>query len=190
MLHTFVAWVEDRPGVLTRVAGMFRRRGLNIESLSVGRSEQAGLSRMTLVVDSGRHPAEIVEENLRKLVDVVDVHDVTGRPSVRRELALIKVRATSRTRLEIAQLAEIFRAKIVDVGLSSVIVEVSGDVGKIDRFVEVLEPHGVLELMRTGLVAMARGAEARLVRENGAPDDGEQEYVEDEDAPVLAKTGS
>jgi acetolactate synthase-1/3 small subunit len=157
MVATLVAWVEDRPGVLSRVAGMFRRRGFNIMSLTVGASERAGLSRMTIVVETGRLDATIVEANLRKLVDVVDVHDVTHRPAVRREIALIKVRSTSQSRIEIAQLAEIFRAKIVDVGLVSVIVEASGDGEKIDRLIEVLAPHGLLEIMRTGCVAMERG---------------------------------
>ena len=158
MLQTLIAWVEDRPGVLVRVAGMFRRRGLNIENLSVGRSEQQGLSRMTIVVESGKLPGAIVEENLRKLVDVVDVHDVTEERCVRRELALIKVRADSKSRLEILQLAEIFRAKIIDVGRASVIVEASGDASKIDGLLDVLQPFGVLELMRTGCVAMVRAA--------------------------------
>lgn len=157
MRATLVAWVENRPGVLARVASMFRRRGFNIESLTVGLSERPGLSRMTIVVETGRLDAAIVEANLRKLVDVVDVHDVTERPAVRREIALIKVRCGSQARIEIAQLTEIFRAKIVDVSLESVIVEVSGDTEKIDRLVEVLAPHGLLEIMRTGCVAMERG---------------------------------
>jgi acetolactate synthase I/III small subunit len=159
MLCTLVAWVEDRPGVLTRVAGMFRRRGLNIESLTVGASERPGLSRMTIVVETGRLHPEIVEANLRKLIDVVDVHDVSAKPSVRRELALVKVRSDSASRTEIAQLAEIFRAKIVDVGHESVIVECSGDSEKIDGILKLLEPKGLLEIMRTGCVAMVRGHE-------------------------------
>ena len=160
MRHTLVAWVEDRPGVLARVAGMFRRRAFNIISLTVGHSERPGLSRMTIVVDTERLDADLVEANLRKLVDVVDVHDITSRAAVRREFAFIKVRADSASRIEIAQLAEIFRAKIVDVGLDSVIVEVSGDEEKIDRLIEVLSPKGVLEVVRTGCVAMERGFDA------------------------------
>lgn len=159
MLHTLVAWVEDRPGVLSRISGMFRRRGFNIESLTVGRSERPGLSRMTFVVETERVDASIVEANLLKLVDVVDVQDVTSIPVVRRELALVKVRADGPTRTEIAQLVEIFRAKIVDVSHGSVIVEVSGDSEKIDRLVEVLRPKGIVEIMRTGTVAMVRGEE-------------------------------
>lgn len=165
MLHTLVAWVEDRPGVLARIAGLFRRRGYNINSLIVGRSEREGLSRMTIVVDPGKLEARLVEDNLRKLVDVVDVHDVTGVPTVLRELALIKVKADSSNRTEIAQLAEIFRAKIIDVGVQSVIVEASGEGDEIDRLIEVLKPQGILELMRTGGLAMTRGLDPLLETE-------------------------
>jgi len=157
MRHTLVAWVQDRPGVLARIAGMFRRRAFNIISLTVGQSERPGLSRMTIVVDTDRLDAELVEANLLKLVDVVEVHDITGKPAIRRELAFVKVKADSASRLEVAKLAEIFRARIVDVGLESVIVEVSGDEEKIDRLIEVLRPNGVLEVIRTGCVAMERG---------------------------------
>src|SRR5580658_9938287 len=107
MRHTLVAWVEDRPGVLARVAGMFRRRNFNIISLTVGHSERPGLSRMTIVVETERLEADLVEANLRKLVDVVDVHDITALPAVRREFAFIKVRADGASRIEVSQLAEI-----------------------------------------------------------------------------------
>jgi acetolactate synthase-1/3 small subunit len=166
-----VAWVEDRPGVLARVAGMFRRRAFNIVSLTVGHSERPGLSRMTIVVETERLEADLVEANLRKLVDVVDVHDITSRPAVRREFAFIKVRADGASRIEVAQLAEIFRAKIVDVGNDSVIVEVSGDEEKIDRLIEVLQPQGVLEVVRTGCVAMERGFDAARDAEDAAATD-------------------
>lgn len=173
MRHTFVAWVEDRPGVLSRISGMFRRRAFNITSLIVGRSERPGLSRMTIVVETeDQHAAELVEANLRKLIDVVDVHNITDRPAVRHELAFVKVKADSAGRTEIAQLADIFRAKIVDVGLETVIVEVSGEEEKIDRLIEVLRPKGVLEVMRTGCVAMERGGEvasARTLDDDAAP---------------------
>lgn len=162
MLYTLVAWVEDRPGVLARIAGMFRRRNYNIASLIVGRSETPGLSRMTIVVDPGKLEPRLVEDNLRKLVDVVDVHDVTHVPAVRRELALIKVRSNPQSRVEISQLVDIFRAKIIDVGLESVIVEACATGEKIDRLIDVLQPHGILELMRTGCVAMTRGRDPQL----------------------------
>jgi len=159
MRHTLVAWVENRPGVLSRVAGMFRRRGLNIESLTVGVSERPDLSRMTIVVETDRLDASLVEANLLKLVDVVDVRDVTHAPTVYRDLALIKVRCAGAARSEIVQLADIFKAKIVDVDHASVIVEIASDADKVDRLVELLRPHGVLELMRTGRIAMERGSD-------------------------------
>lgn len=162
MLYTLVAWVEDRPGVLARVAGLFRRRGYNIASIIVGRSEKQGLSRMTVVVDPGSQEPRLVEDNLRKLVDVVDVHDVTNVPTVLRELALIKVQANAQTRVEISQLADIFRTKIIDVGRETLIIEVCATSEKIDRLLEVLEPHGILELMRTGRIAMTRGRDPIL----------------------------
>jgi acetolactate synthase-1/3 small subunit len=160
MRHTLVAWVEDRPGVLARVASMFRRRAFNIVSLTVGQSERPGLSRMTIVVETERLESDLVEANLHKLIEVVEVHDVTNRQAVKHEFAFVKVRADSATRMEIAQLAEIFRGKIVDVGLESVIIEVSGDEEKIDRLIDVLRPKGVLEVVRTGCVAMERGYDA------------------------------
>lgn len=175
MRHTLVAWVEDRPGVLARVAGMFRRRNFNIVSLTVGESERPDLSRMTIVVETDRLDAELVEANLLKLVEVVEVHDVTNVPSVRRELALVKVRADGAARVEIAQLAEIFRGKIVDVSHDTVIVEVSGDTGKIDGLLELLRPKGVLEVMRTGCVAMARGSHTEALRNGDAGSAGNED---------------
>lgn len=176
MRSTLVAWVEDRPGVLARVVGMFRRRNFNIVSLTVGQSERPELSRLTVVVDSDSTGAGLVEANLLKLVEVVEVHDVTHIRTVQRELALIKVRAGAASRGEIAQLAEIFRAKLIDVTHDAVIVEVSGDSGKIDSLIELLKPKGVLEVMRTGVVAMARGLAA------GAPEDAEGENADSEAA--------
>jgi len=158
MRHTLLAWVENRPGVLSRVAGMFRRRALNIESLTVGVSERPDLSRMTVVVETDRLDASLVEANLLKLVDVVDVRDVTHAPTVCRDMALIKVRCSGAARSEVVQLADIFRARIVDVDHHSLIVEIASDVDKVDRLVELLRPHGVLELMRTGCIAMERGS--------------------------------
>lgn len=162
MVHTLVAWVEDRPGVLSHVAGMFRRRGFNIHSLTVGQSEKAGLSRMTIVVETERLDAALVEACLHKIVDVVEVHDVTHAPSVKRELALIKVKVEGTGRIEVAHLAEIFRAKIIDVHLDSVIVEVSGNSEKINQLVDVLRAKGPVEIMRTGCVAMVRGWQTQV----------------------------
>ncbi len=160
MKHTLVARVQDQPGVLNRVASLFRRRAFNIDSLTVGQSEAQGFSRMTFVVDAARVPARLVEENLRKLIPVVDVHDVTHVPTVDRDLALIRVHCPSGERAEIAGLVEIFRGKVVDVAAESVIVEVTGDASKVDGLLELLRPRGILEMVRTGKVAMVRGAAA------------------------------
>jgi acetolactate synthase-1/3 small subunit len=157
MKRTLIALVEDKPGVLNRVASLFRRRAFNIESLTVGHTEQPGVSRMTIVVDSSRTDAQKVAQNLYKLVNVIQVEDVTERPSVMRDLALIRVRANGGTRSEVMQLVETFRARVVDVGLESLMIEVTGTEEKVDGLVEILRPFGVLEMVRTGRVAMVRG---------------------------------
>jgi acetolactate synthase I/III small subunit len=167
MKHTMVALVENKPGVLARVALLFRRRNFNIESLTVCQTESPELSRMTIVVNTEDTDAALVEKNLRKLINVLDVHDLARQPTVARDLALIKVQANASTRAEIAQLADIFRAKIIDVASDSVIVEATGDEEKIDGLIQLLKPKGVLELARTGRVAMMRGSDAATVRPNG-----------------------
>ncbi len=155
--HTIVALVEDKPGVLNRVASLFRRRGFNIESIAVGRSEIPHLSRMTIVVDGTTTMVEQVRKQLDKVIDVVRVSDITGDDLIARELALIKVKATSSTRSEIMQIVDIFRANIVDVGTDSVTVEVTGDEDKIDSLYNLLRGFGIKELARTGRIAMVRG---------------------------------
>jgi acetolactate synthase I/III small subunit len=158
MQSTLVALVEDKPGVLTRVASLFRRRNYNIESLTVGHTENPGVSRMTIVVDSTRTNVEKVAQNLYKLVNVIQVEDVTEQPNVLRDLALIKVLADGGSRRsEIMQLVDTFRARVVDVALDSLMVEVTGTEDKIDGLVDVLRPYGIVEMVRTGRVAMARG---------------------------------
>jgi acetolactate synthase-1/3 small subunit len=156
--HTLVARVLDQPGVLNRVASLFRRRAFNIESLTVGHTEDPEFSRMTIVVDTARVPAPIVEANLRKLVPVVDVTDVTHMATVDRDLALIRVRCAPAERAELASLVEIFRGRIVDVAVESVIVEVTGDEEKVNGLVELLRARGIVEMVRTGKVAMLRGS--------------------------------
>ena len=158
MKHTLVAKVQDQPGVLNRVASLFRRRAFNIDSLTVGHTEDNEYSRMTIVVDTARVPAPIVAANLRKLIPVAEVVDVTHLPTVDRDLALIRVRCAPEDRAELASLAEIFRARIVDVARDSVIVEVTGDEQKVDGLVELLRPRGIVEMVRTGKVAMVRGS--------------------------------
>lgn len=158
MESTLIALVEDKPGVLNRVASLFRRRAFNIESLAVGHTEQPGVSRMTIVVDSDRTDVQKVVQNLYKLVNVIRVEDVTEQPSVMRDLALIKVKADGGTRSEVMQLVETFRARVVDVGLDTLMIEVTGTDEKIDGLVEVLRSFGIVEMVRTGRVAMVRGS--------------------------------
>jgi len=154
---TFIVTVENKPGVLTRVASLFRRRAYNIESLTVGHTETPGVSRMTIVVDTDDEGAHHVEAHLYKLVNVLRVDNVTGRPNVMRELTLIKVATTARTRPEIFQLADVFRAKVIDVSVDSLVLELTGGGAKLDRLLEVLGPYGVMEMARTGTLAMGRG---------------------------------
>ena len=155
--HTLIALVEDKPGVLNRVASLFRRRGFNIEGIAVGRSEQPGLSRMTVVVGGDSAEVEQVRKQLDKLINVVRVSDITGEDIVARELALIKVNATASTRSEIIQIVDIFRANIVDVAADSLTVEVTGDEDKINSLFELLRRFGIKEMTRTGRIALTRG---------------------------------
>ena len=163
MKHTLVARVQDQPGVLNRVASLFRRRAFNIESLTVGGSETPAYSRMTIVVDTARVPAHLVAANLRKLVPVTEVRDVTHVPTVERDLALIRVHCDPAGRAELSGLVSIFRGRIVDVASESVIVEITGDLEKVDGLVDLLRPRGILEMVRTGKVAMVRGGSAESV---------------------------
>ena len=155
--HTLTALVEDKPGVLARVASMFSRRGFNISNLSVGHSETPGLSRMTFVVEGDDATMEQVVKQLNKLVEVVRVTDLVEDEAVYREMAIIKVWATPQTRSEIVQLVDIYRAGIVDVGPESLIIEVTGTEDKIESLFEMLKVFGVREIMRTGRIAMTRG---------------------------------
>ena len=158
MLRTFAVYVDDTPGVLNRVASLFRRRAFNIASLTVGHTEQTGVSRMTIVVDAEHIPAHRIEANLYKLIDVRRVEVVVPKTSVFRELAMIKVAASQVTRAEVMQLVHVFRARVIDVAPESLIVEITGTEDKIDGLLEVLRPYGVIEMVRTGRVAMSRGA--------------------------------
>jgi acetolactate synthase-1/3 small subunit len=158
-MRTLVARVEDKPGVLNRVASLFRRRAFNIESLTVGHTEQPGVSRMTIVVDSEKTDTEKVAQNLYKLVNVISVEDITESPMVIRDLALIKVKTNGgSSRSEVMQIVDTFRARVVDVSPKALMVEVTGAEDKIDGLAEVLEPYGIIEMVRTGRVAMVRGA--------------------------------
>jgi acetolactate synthase-1/3 small subunit len=157
MKHTVIAWMEDKPGVLNRVAGLFRRRNFNIESLAVGHSETSGISRMTFVVDGDDRELRQVQTQLFKLINVTAIQDVTKEPTVVRELALIKVGATSANRSEILQLVDIYRANIVDVALDSLVIQITGPEDRVESLIKLLENFGIKEMVRTGRVAMVRG---------------------------------
>ncbi len=156
-MRTFVVHVEDRPGVLNRVASLFRRRGYNIDSLTVGRTHEPGVSRMTIVTEADAEMARLFEANLYKLVNVLRVDDISDAPSIERNLALIKVNVGADRRPEVMQICEVFRARVVDVGPTSIIIEATGPKDKIDGLASVLEPFGIAEMVQTGLVAMQRG---------------------------------
>ena len=155
--HILVALVNDKPGVLNRVASMLRRRGFNIESLAVGHTEKEGISRMTLVVSGDPSTVEQARKQLDKVIDVIKLYDITEDSVVDRELALIKVKTTPATRNEIIQIVDIFRANIVDVAADSLIVEVTGDNDKLNSLFKLLSTFGIKEIARTGRLAMTRG---------------------------------
>ena len=157
MKHTMIAWMEDKPGVLNRVAGLFRRRSFNIESLTVGHSEAPGISRMTFVVDADDRELRQVQTQLSKLINVTSVEDVTDEPTVIRELALVKVRTTNANRAEIVQLVDIYRASVVDVALDSLVIQITGPEERVNSLINLLDNFGIEEIVRTGRVAMVRG---------------------------------
>ena len=157
MKHTIAILVEDHPGVMSRVAGLFTRRGFNIESIAVGHSETAGISRMTIIVSGDQKILEQVTKQLNKLVDIIRVRDIAPQNIIERELLLIKVHTDSLSiRAEIIQLVEIFKAKVVYVERNTLTIEMSGDEEKVDGFLKLLEPFGMIEIVRTGRIAIAR----------------------------------
>ncbi|EGW35838.1 acetolactate synthase small subunit [Desulfosporosinus sp. OT] len=156
MLHTLAALVENHPGVLTRIAGLFARRAYNIDSLSVCQTEDPALSRMTIVVNGDAQVIEQVRNQLNKLVIVHSVTDLTAESVVNRELALIRIKVSSETRSEVLQTIDIFRGRVVDMGRTNLTVELTGDIEKIDGFVKAIRPYGLLELVRTGKIAIMR----------------------------------
>ena len=156
MKHTLSVLVEDEAGVLTRIAGLFARRGFNIESLAVGQAEQSGISRITMVVPGDDAIIEQLTKQLYKLINVLKVQDITEIPCVERELMLVKVNATAAMRSEIIEIANIFRARVVDVGDDSLTVEVVGDPGKMVAIIQMLSKYGIREMARTGKIALTR----------------------------------
>jgi acetolactate synthase-1/3 small subunit len=157
MRHVLSVLVENHSGVLTRVAGLFARRGYNIESLAVGPTENQEISRMTIVVEGDAEVIEQVTKQLNKLVDVIKISDITNEEYVDRQLVLIKVNAEPQVRAEIMQIVDIFRARIVDIGRNTLIIEATGDEGKVNAIEQSLKPFGIRELVRTGKIAIVRG---------------------------------
>ncbi len=160
--HTLIALMEDKPGVLSRVASLFRRRNYNIESLAVGHSETPNISRMTIVVKGDNRIVEQVVKQLTKLINVTEVVDVSEKPTVIRELALVKVAAGAGARSEIIELANVFRGRVVDVGSTSMTVEITGPEDRVNSLIRLLEPYGIEELARTGRVVMVRNGDGRV----------------------------
>jgi acetolactate synthase-1/3 small subunit len=154
--HTLVVLMQDRPGVLNRAVSMFRRRGYNIASLAVGHTETPGISRMTVVVESDQ--IEQVVKQLYRLIEVLKVSDVTDDPTVEREMALVKLHVPGQQRAEIVALTEVFGAKIVDVASNTMVIEMTGAPAKVENFIDMVRPFGIKEMMRTGRIAMVRGA--------------------------------
>src|SRR5215472_17731043 len=194
MLHTFVAYVEDRPGVLTRVASLFRRLNLNIISLTVGRSEREGLSRMTIVCEASAEAGHRIRASLFKLENVVDVDDIAGAASVTRELVLIKVAATKESRSAIFELVEVFRARIVDLAPESLMIEMTGVESKIEGLIQVLKEgdNPILEICRSGKMTMRRGHHtSSVLKAMGAAEappesaEGENQVLETEEGAVV-----
>jgi len=155
--HTIIAWLEDKPGVLSRVLSLFRRRNFNIENLSVGHSETPGVSRLTFTVNGDDQMVEQAIKQLYKLVNVLKVQDMTKRPAVRREMALVRLQVDAQTRPEIMQLVDIYRASIVDVSLDSLVVQAVGDESRLNSLLDLLSNYQITEMVRTGPVAMSRG---------------------------------
>lgn len=190
MLHTFVSYVEDKPGVLTRVASLFRRLNINIISLTVGRSERPGLSRMTLVCEASAEAGHRIRASMFKLENVMDVDDIAGAPAVTRELALIKVAATKATRSAIFELVEVFRARIVDLAPESLMIEMTGVESKIEGLIQVLNEsdNQILEICRSGKMTMRRGHHtSRVLKAMGA---AEADTEESASAELQAEEGA
>jgi acetolactate synthase-1/3 small subunit len=156
--HTLSVLVENKPGVLVRIAGLFARRGFNIDSLAVGPTEQEEISRMTIVVNCDEHPLEQVTKQLNKLINVLKIVELEQGQAVQRELLLIKVRADTESRSKVLETVQLFRAKVVDVALDAVTVEATGNRDKLDALIRVLEPFGIKELVQSGMVAVGRGS--------------------------------
>ncbi len=172
-LRTYIAYLDDRPGVLNRVASLFRRRGYNIASLNVGRTHEPGVSRMTMVAEADEAIGQLMEANLYKLVDVLGVEDISEQPAVIRDLALVKIRVDPLWRVRALELADKYRAQIADISEDTVVLEIAATPEKIAQFVDELRPAGILEMVQSGSVAMTRGREGKATRvAHGGDGDG------------------
>lgn len=180
MLATFAVYVQDKPGVLNRVASLFRRRGFNIESLTVGHTEREGVSRMTIVVEADEGMAQRLQANLYKLVDVLEAHNISHMPSIARDLAMIKVSARPETRADLMHIASVFRARVVDVAGDSLVVETTGSEEKINGLVDLLRPYGVIEMVRTGRAAITRGSKGAAGAAVSADKNGNGSVVDED----------
>lgn len=158
MKHTLSVIVDNKPGVLARISGLFSRRGFNIESLAVGPTEDPEVSRMTIVVDGATHPLEQITKQLHKQINVIKIYDLGSPEAVERELALIKVHADHANRARVVEIADIFRVKIIDVSNTTLTIEATGTKDKVEAIIEMVKPYGIKELARTGTVALSRGA--------------------------------
>ena len=182
-IRTIVALVHDKPGVLARISSLFRRRGVNIESLAVGHSEKSGFSRMTFVVGGAENSVKNISSQLNKLIDVVEASDISEKNIVWRELALIKVKCNQSQRVEILELSKVFIVNVVDVGINNITFELAGGKSKIDSFIELLDAFGVLEVMRTGRIATLRGATKVGINDGEfTASDNSDIYIADKDA--------
>jgi acetolactate synthase-1/3 small subunit len=184
--HTFVVYVENKPGVLNRIASLFRRRGYNIESLTVGHTERPNISRMTIVSSIGEGAAHRVEANIYKLVNVLSVEDVTYATTISRSLALIKVEAPEESRHRLMEIVRVFRARVVDLAPRSLIIEITGAEDKIHALVDVLRPFGILEMVRTGQVVMRRGVQERAESSSPKAAQDEARQSEQKTGPELS----
>ena len=173
--HTLSVLVENKPGVLARVAGLFSRRGFNIDSLAVGPTEHPEVSRMTIVVNVEESPLEQVTKQLNKLVEVIKIVELDAEMSVARELLLVKVRADAESRGQVLEVVQLFRAKVVDVATDAITIQVTGNQGKLEDFLRIVEPFGVRELVQSGMVAIGRGPRSiseRTLRPVAVPSPG------------------
>ena len=185
--HTLSILVQDQPGVLARISALFSRRGYNIESLAVGTTETEGVSRMTVVVNVDQHALEQVTKQLNKLINVLKIVELDDSTAIARELMLIKVKADDHSRTKVLELVELFRAKVVDVSGDAVTIEATGSIDKLEAFLNVLAPHGIKEIVQSGVVALARGGRSIADRSNKNSERSIQKFTQSKESDRLTK---